>query len=181
MAEAVHLALEVKGCELTYAKEVAKAILHTILFHRCFGQIVPRTQEILDLTLSQVDDEALEAIVDERASDFARALRTSSSVSNTTPGQDKALVIQFYEKKVRKAWFSRAEEEVCWESWTLTLVLIPPSRNEIEKKENLSALGRELNAAVIQILTIVNERNDEYVPPIPYGDGNPFPYQISIR
>jgi autophagy-related protein 101 len=34
--------------------------------------------------------------------------------------------VQFFEKKRRKAWFTKAEEEVCWEQWTLDVTLATP-------------------------------------------------------
>lgn len=176
MTDVARLALEVGSCELIYAKEAIKAILHTILFHRCYGLIVPKTQEVLDLTLPAVDDAEIEALIEVKASEFASALRTSSSRGDTS-----SLVIEFYEKKVRKAWFSEKEEEVCWESWTVSLALVQPARTEAEKKEHLAALSDAIHTAVMKVITVVNDRNDEYIPPIPYSEGNPFPYQIFIQ
>jgi 3-methyladenine DNA glycosylase AlkD len=34
--------------------------------------------------------------------------------------------VQFFEKKRRKAWFTKGEEEVCWEQWTLDVTLATP-------------------------------------------------------
>ena len=34
--------------------------------------------------------------------------------------------MQFFEKRRRKAWFSKTEEEVCWEQWILDVTLATP-------------------------------------------------------
>lgn len=36
------------------------------------------------------------------------------------------MAVQFFEKKRRKAWFTKGEEEVCWEQWTLDVTLATP-------------------------------------------------------
>jgi 3-methyladenine DNA glycosylase AlkD len=36
------------------------------------------------------------------------------------------MAVQFFEKKRRKAWFAKGEEEVCWEQWTLDVTLATP-------------------------------------------------------
>lgn len=183
------LQITVGSCELSYVKAVAKAVLHAILFHRIFGQVTPKTHELLDLTLPSVDDDAVEDVVEERAAAYVNSLlRSPASVEGGGAGtgagggeQAPSLALEFYEKKVRKAWFSRAEEDVCWESWTIDVRVIPSSRSESERKRNLQALGNQLESAVLKILMAVNQRNEEYIPPIPYNEATPFPYQIFVR
>lgn len=36
------------------------------------------------------------------------------------------MAVQFFEKKRRKAWFGKGEDEVCWEQWTLNITLATP-------------------------------------------------------
>lgn len=175
------MSLTVDGCEAVHAKDVVKALLHVILFHRLFGQIVPRTHELLDLTIPSVDDSAVESLIDERAAAYVKTLRVSGSPPALTGAQTPSIVVEFYEKKMRKLWFSRAEEEVCWESWSIHVNTISPPRTESERKQNSKALRVQLEAAIMKILRLVNARNDEYIPPIPYSEGNPFPYQILLR
>src|ERR1041385_361500 len=31
------------------------------------------------------------------------------------------IAVMFHEKRTKKAWFSRSEEEVCWEQWAVTI------------------------------------------------------------
>ncbi|CCG81164.1 Putative uncharacterized protein [Taphrina deformans PYCC 5710] len=177
------LSLTIQNCEYSYVKEVTKALLHTILFHRQFGQISPKTQELLDLTIASIDDGAVESMVEERASAYIKSLHDSGIGTTTTTMTTitSPLVVEFYEKKTRKAWFTTSEEEVCWESWTLNFELIPTSRSEPERKRNLKVLVSQLEDSILRILTLVNKRNEEYIPPIPYSETRSFPYQIIIR
>lgn len=32
--------------------------------------------------------------------------------------------VEFYERRPKKAWFSKAEEKVCWEQWVLNVTLV---------------------------------------------------------
>jgi hypothetical protein len=98
------------------------AILHTIFFHRYFTSISPLTRDLLDLTLPAIDDVDLETLIEQRTIALVRAI--DSTHQQRGRGQ---LVVQFFEKKRKKAYFfGRAEEDVCWEQWTLDVTLAQP-------------------------------------------------------
>jgi autophagy-related protein 101 len=100
----------------------APAILHTIFFHRYFTSISPLTRDLLDLTLPAIDDVDLETLIEQRTMALVRAI--DSTHQQRGRGQ---LVVQFFEKKRKKAYFfGRAEEDVCWEQWTLDVTLAQP-------------------------------------------------------
>lgn len=102
-------------------------ILHTIFFHRFFPSLTPRTREVLDLTLPYVDDDELETMIDQRAAALERQLdaqRTSATGGNA--GGRGQFTVQFFEKRRRKAWLSRVDEEVCWECWTVKVTVAEP-------------------------------------------------------
>lgn len=108
-------------------------ILHTIFFHRFFPSLVPQTREVLDLTLPYVDDDELETMIEQRVAAFERQIdtqRTSSGTNNASGGSATGgrgqLVVQFFEKRRRKAWLSRGDEEVCWECWTIKVTVAEP-------------------------------------------------------
>lgn len=70
-------------------------------------------------------------MIDQRASALERQLdaERSSGVGNhaaTNGGGRGQVAIQFFEKRRRKAWLSRGDEEVCWESWTLKVTVAEP-------------------------------------------------------
>lgn len=102
-------------------REVVKAILHTIFFNRFFPSLTPRTRDVLDLTLPYVDDDELETMIDARATALERQLDASSS-----DGARGQIDVQFFEKRRRKAWLSRGDEEVCWECWTIKVTVAHP-------------------------------------------------------
>jgi len=80
----------------------------------------------LDLTLPFVDDVELETLIDQRTATLVRQLDTSSDQGARNTGVRGLMAVQFFEKKRRKAWFMKGEEEVCWEQWTLDVTLATP-------------------------------------------------------
>lgn len=122
--------------------------MHTIFFHRFFPSIRPRTRDILGLTLPFVEDVELETLIDQRTATLARQLDSSSDVGARNSGVRGLMAVQFFERRRQKAWFTKAEEEVCWEQWTLDVTLATP-RTESGMKElrRLAPLSFEIAAA----------------------------------
>lgn len=73
-----------------------------------------------------MEDVELEILIDQRTATLVRQLDTSSDMGSRNSGVRGLVVVQFFEKKRRKAWFVKAEEEVCWEQWTLDVTLATP-------------------------------------------------------
>lgn len=113
-------------------KSRRSAILHTIFFHRYFIPIVPLTRDLLDQTLPAIDDVNLETLIDQRATSLVRAIDipTASGAARTSGGGQSGraqIAVSFYEKKRRKTYFfGKADEEVCWEVWTLDVTCATP-------------------------------------------------------
>jgi len=111
-------------------RDVVKGILHTIFFHRFFPALSPHTRDVLDLTLPYVDDDELETMIEQRAAALERQLdaeRSSGTASSGTSGGGRGQVaVQFFEKRRRKAWLSRGDDEVCWECWTVKVTVAEP-------------------------------------------------------
>jgi hypothetical protein len=108
-------------------------ILHTIFFHRFFPSVRPRYWDLLDLTLPLVPEVELETLIDQRTAALIRQIDhtehagTPSLNPSNNPTERGQMAVQFFEKRRRKAWFSaKAEEEVCWEQWTLDVTLATP-------------------------------------------------------
>jgi hypothetical protein len=59
-------------------KEVLRAILHSILFHRLFGTVKPKTFEVLDITMPGVADPETESMVNEKVDAFWKAIEGGS-------------------------------------------------------------------------------------------------------
>jgi autophagy-related protein 101 len=113
-------------------KEVVKAVLHTIFFHRYFIPIVPASRDLLDLSLPVIEDIELETLIDQRATSLVRAIErpvTPTAGSRTTQASGRAqITVMFFERQKRKKtyFFSKADEEVCWETWTLDVTCATP-------------------------------------------------------
>lgn len=119
-------------------------ILHTIFFHRFFPALRPQTRDVLDLPLPFVPDVELETMIDQRASALARKLDAERTqphgqrdhghghgVGGAGGGGGSGrgqVVVQFFDKKRRKAWFNvrGADEEICWETWTVKVTVAEP-------------------------------------------------------
>jgi len=165
-------------------RDAVKGILHTIFFHRFFTPLRPATLDVLDITLPYVSDEDIEKLVEAKSTSLLRALDIASTQQspqyNSKPGRG-ALVVQFMEKKRRKAgWFgAKGEEETPWENWIIDVTLTS-ARSEQEAAKNRRAMEKSLQNAAMKVVTLVNtERN--HVPPITTNETNPFPYQILVN
>jgi len=163
----------------TCVKEVVKAILHTIFFHRYFIPIAPKTKDLLDQTLPAVDDVHLETLIDQTATTLVRALEGTS-----TPGSRSGraqIGVSFYEKRRRKSYFNfgKTDEEICWELWTLDVTCAAP-RTESDARKVRVAMENTLRKTALKIIGIVNREKD-HIPPITTTDTNPFPYKIQVN
>lgn len=117
-----HYPLPTRLCPLQPRLTAATAILHTIFFHRYFTSISPLTRDLLDLTLPAIDDVDLETLIEQKT--FALVRSIDSTHQPRGRGQ---IVVQFFEKKRRKTYFfAKADEDVCWEQWTLDVTLAQP-------------------------------------------------------
>ncbi|KOS19113.1 Autophagy-related protein 101 [Escovopsis weberi] len=87
--------------------------------------------------------------------------------------------VQFFEKRRRKAWLSRGDEEVCWESWTIKVTVAEP-RTESERAKVRRAMEQTLLTTVMKIVSFVNTHKD-HIPPITTQGANPFPYKINVE
>ncbi|KAI9762340.1 MAG: ER membrane protein DP1/Yop1 [Chaenotheca gracillima] len=161
-------------------KDTVKAILHTIFFHRFFPSVRPKTRDLLELTLPFIDDLELETLIDQRTIQLIRQIDTTASnnLHSNSSGRGQ-IAVQFFEKRRRKAWFSKAEEEVCWEQWTLDVTLATP-RTDSERAKVRRAMEMMLHKTAVKIVHIVNKEKD-HIPPITTSESNPFPYQIIIN
>lgn len=72
-------------------------------------------------------------MIEQRASALERRLdaeRSSSGNPSATSGGGGGgrgqVAVQFFEKRRRKAWLSRGDDEVCWECWTVKVTVAEP-------------------------------------------------------
>jgi len=168
----------------TCVKDIVKAILHTIFFHRYFTPLRPATSDLLDVTFPHVSDPDLETLVEQRAQTLVRQLDVSPSTDPSYPKRHEGgrgqLVLQFTEKKRRKGWFGgKADEDTVWETWILDVTLATP-RTETEAVKARRAMEMSLQKTAMKVINIVN-RDRNHIPPITTNETNPFPYQILVN
>jgi len=73
-----------------------------------------------------VEDVELETLIEQKAASLVQQLDTTSDLGTRSTGVRGQIAVQFFEKRRRKAWFTKGEEEVCWEQWTLDVTLATP-------------------------------------------------------
>lgn len=168
--------------EPVFAKDIVKAILHCVFFHRYFIPITPLTRDLFDQTLPQIDDSGLETLIEQRATQLVRCIETPSEspYSAATPAGRAQILVQFFEKKRKKSYFfTKGDETVCWEQWVLNITCATP-KTEQEKRKVRQAMEKSLSKTCLKIINIVNREKD-HIPPITEADTNPFPYSIIVN
>ncbi|KAI0074217.1 DUF1649-domain-containing protein [Panus rudis PR-1116 ss-1] len=158
-------------------KEVLRAVLHAVLFHRLFGTVKPQTFEVLDVTLPGVDDPEIKALVQEKVDAFWKAVELGSSKR----GQ---ITLVMSERRQRKTWFPvlGGEEEVPWEQWNINAEVRQPTTERERLKFNQD-LASTLTKSLKTILTHTSSAPGRSgVPPITNAGGiSPFPYKITVK
>lgn len=138
------------------AADCVRAVIWTVLFHRLFGGIEPKTGEAADVTYPAVADVETEALVNDKAREASDLLRNANEAT---------ISIKLYERRVKKsAWFAKTQN-ICWEDWEFHLKIVDDSGN--------------LRSVLFEIVTTVDSLK-EHIPPITSTDVTPFPYEISI-
>jgi autophagy-related protein 101 len=120
-------------------------------------------------------------MIEQRASALERHLdaeRSSGSLATSGGGGRGQVAVQFFEKRRRKAWLSRGDDEVCWECWTVKVTVAEP-RTESERAKVRRAMEQTLQSTAMKIVTFANAHK-EHIPPITTQATNPFPYKINI-
>mmetsp|Transcript_16376 Transcript_16376/g.27042 ORF Transcript_16376/g.27042 Transcript_16376/m.27042 type:complete len:201 (+) Transcript_16376:139-741(+) len=163
-------------CEQYQIREVLRCLLQTIIFTRALGVVRPREVdcELFDITYITCGDANIDGAIDEKLNVFCAVLERSPS----SRGQ---MCLSFYEKRTKKAWFSKHEERLYWEQWLITIMVnrTPPPGGTHARSQRQQILEQELRDRIAFILARVNEKRD-HVPPVVTPDLMPFAYEISI-
>ncbi|OAA74121.1 DUF1649 domain protein [Cordyceps fumosorosea ARSEF 2679] len=104
---------------------------------------------------------------------------TTAVTSSSASGARGQISVRFFEKRRRKTWLARGDEEVCWECWTVKVTVAEP-RTESERAKVRRAMEQTLLTTAMKIVTFANTHKD-HIPPITTHGGNPFPCKISIE
>ncbi|CAO3598053.1 unnamed protein product [Absidia cylindrospora] len=171
-SNAQEFGIEMVSVPKEYLKDVLRALLHSVFFHRLLVNVTPRELRVLDTTVSITDSKEVETLIEEKANEFLQSIQ-----NNARQGK---IAVLFYEKRRKKNWFqfTKSEELVCWEQWALTIGLAYPE-SELDRQRVRRACERQLSQCLLAILKLANDHK-EHIPSITTTDGNPFPYQIAI-
>eukprot|EP00123_Amoebidium_parasiticum_P000479 comp112502_c0_seq1/m.48841 comp112502_c0_seq1/g.48841 ORF comp112502_c0_seq1/g.48841 comp112502_c0_seq1/m.48841 type:complete len:204 (-) comp112502_c0_seq1:420-1031(-) len=159
-----------------HMKEVVTAVLHTIIFHRAFGEVIPITQDCRYLSSSYVacKDDAIAAGVEEKVERFCQGMARGPFSQDEKRGQ---LVIQFHDKRQRTTMFGFQKTEVAvWEEWVIAVRLLNlPDEEHPAFSQQAEA---DLIRAVTYIIRIANTKH-EHVPRVT-TTATTFPFEITI-
>ncbi|KAH9942969.1 autophagy-related protein [Amylocystis lapponica] len=156
-------------------KDVLRAVLHAILFHRLFGTVKPQIFEVLDVTMPGVDDEEMKQLVEDKVEAFWKGVEGGVNKR----GQ---ITLTFSEKRPRKTWFIMGEEEIPWEQWIINAEIRQPTTEKDRQKFNAD-LASTLTKSLQTMLTHASsERGRSAVPLITNNLGmSPFPIKMTVK
>ncbi|KAI0275466.1 autophagy-related protein [Gloeopeniophorella convolvens] len=156
-------------------REILRALLHAILFHRLFGTIKPQTFEVLDVTMPGVADPAMERLVEDKVDTFWKGLEN-------VPQKRGQISVTLSRKDQKKAWLGiTTYEEVAWEQWIINAEIRQP-KSEQERQQFNQNLAATLSKSLRTMLTHTSsEQGRGAVPPITNAEVSPFPLKISVR
>ncbi|KAJ1799537.1 hypothetical protein LPJ59_001760 [Coemansia sp. RSA 2399] len=158
--------------ERSFVHDVVKAVLHTIIFHRYFGNVTPKSNCILAVvTYASVDNADVLRTVDEKVEELMQTI----SATGETKSQ---MSLYFTETKPRKAWFSKSEEEICWEEWSIN-IHSRIARTERELNQMHASAQDQAKQTIFSVIQQVDQHKD-HIPLIASPKGNPFPYHITV-
>ncbi|CED82806.1 Uncharacterized conserved protein [Phaffia rhodozyma] len=139
--------------ERTQVKDVLRALLLAILFQRTYSTVSPTTLDVLGITFSIPNDPELAKTVTDRVDAF---WRTIGSVRNWN-GQ---ISLIFSEKRPKKTWFAKGEEDVAWEKWILN-VQVQTGQSERQRTSiSTDYTQPALQALLLKMLRFVNKYKD---------------------
>eukprot|EP01134_Creolimax_fragrantissima_P000980 CFRG0980T1 len=153
------------------------ALLHSILFHRAFGEVTPRVVDCKSIDLSFVccNNADVMSAVENKVKDFCVAL------DRTANEQEKRaqICVTFSEmrEKTNMLMITR-QESVVWEEWIIRTQLVMP-RNETERHERKQQVEEQILRNTERIIFACNSKYN-HIPRVPNSSLFPFPFEIFV-
>jgi len=165
-------------------RDVLRCILHTILFNRALGLVRPRDVdlELFNITYVQCVDITVEREVNAR-------VEAAMNWLDKNPRKPVQVSLSFFEKRYKQAWFSKQEERLYWEQWTVCIhcsnhrqrstTITGDTHDLQEHHERQKRLQDLLRETLAMVLRHVNEKR-EHIPPVVSSEAVTFPYEIAV-
>mmetsp|Transcript_37560 Transcript_37560/g.67282 ORF Transcript_37560/g.67282 Transcript_37560/m.67282 type:complete len:210 (-) Transcript_37560:324-953(-) len=185
MSNCENFLLPILEVEAHQAREVLRAVLHTIVFNRALGCVQPIEidSELFDISYVQCGDHQVAQTIEEK-------ITTCCSWLERNPGKLMQANLSFYEKRRKQAWFGRQGERLYWEQWCIPLAQInspdcpEPLATNLHADNSTAARKEHLVSALEDVLTLivstVNTKRD-HIPPVVTQEIVTFPFEISIE
>lgn len=169
--------------EQHHVRGVLRCLLHTIVFNRALGFVKPKDvdSDLFEITYVQCGDPHVEQLIEEKISAFI-------TWTDRHPGKRGQVVLSFYEKRRKQAWFAKQEERLYWEQWVISINV--PQTNYSVEEQNFSGsanvrsqreakLQGAVEEALCTIVRLVGEKKD-HIPPVLSTAAVTFPFDICV-
>ena len=167
-------------CEAFQAKEVMRAVLHTVLFTRALGVVRPRDVdcEMFDLSYATCGDEGVDAAVEARLDALQAWLHRKTRERGETHAR---VTLSFHELNDETEKRPEKRPTSCWEQWRVPLeilVLDDEEHHSVKPREQLWLELRDtLRGAIQHVIGLAGERKD-HIPPVTTAKAVCFPFDI---
>jgi autophagy-related protein 101 len=172
--------LELEYYQIT---EVLRCIVHTILFNRALGPVLPRDvdSELFDLTWVHCGDEGVDRRVEQK-------LSAIQAWAERHPTRRATVCLSFFERREVAGWFSKQERRLYWEQWRLPLEVLPSDselqeRNPLEADAARAQRKARLQSALEDCLAAIHSvtcLKRDHIPPVDSGAPLTYPFDVSL-
>ena len=168
-------------CEAFQAKEVMRAVLHTVPFTRALGVVRPRDVdcEMFDLSYATCGDEGVDAAVEARLDALQAWLHRKTRERGETHAR---VTLSFHELNDETEKRPEKRPTSCWEQWRVPLEILVLDDDEehhsVKPREQLWLELRDtLRGAIQHVIGLAGERKD-HIPPVTTAKAVCFPFDI---
>lgn len=164
-------------CEAFQAKEVMRAVLHTVLFTRALGVVRPRDVdcELFDLSYATCGDPGVDAAVEERLDALQAWLHRKTRAGGETHAR---VTLSFHELGDGESFHKK--QSACWEQWRVPLEVVVVDGAPRALREQLALeLQDALRGAIQHVIGLAGERKD-HIPPVTTNKAACFPFNVGL-
>lgn len=174
--------LEIEPYQVT---EALRCLVHTILFNRALGTIVPRDVDsgIFDITWVHCGGEDIDRRVE-------KYLTPIQSWTEKHCGQSAVVSVGFYERVEVAGWFSNHQRQLHWELWRIPISILFPTSDNCSEEQNVleseavrARQKAKLQSTLEECLDVILDTTSskrEHLPPVDSRETLTYPFDISL-